>query len=210
MKLIGQAICCGAIPSHGYHNYHAYQGRNERAFGFYCELCHKSAGVIGENLEFAMHHWNRKFQPCDVNGKIIVEPKLNAPEGFRWAEIRIENLFLGGKTVVDSDFILFKTSHDDICGIKRNLEYIIDDKRLFGDLILKDIYNTEIDLTWLCELKKTSVWVNRAWSTDKTSWFVLNIYLYGLAQKHIVRLKEDFKKIKIDIDPKRGSWLSGI
>jgi hypothetical protein len=196
-KIVGQALCCGQVPKHGYHNYHIWNGRPSRAFGFYCEICHKNSAVIGEDIPFALCHWNRKFQSCGVNEYRMEEPALNAPCGFRWGALAVYNLFVGGRQEKRYNIVLFKTSHEDLLGRKRDLEYIIDKDRYLKDVVLCDVMGgKQTDLSWLCKTRGASFYVHATWCTDNTAWYNVNLTLCNVARKHILRLREEALLLK--------------
>lgn len=200
IQIIGQALCCGEVPEYGCHNFHVWEGRKESGFGVYCPKCEKSAAILSNDSEqvkanFALQSWNRTFQ------KESLEPKLNAPEGYRWGSLRCDYTYMGGRGDWSSSFILFKTDHDDILGKGRNLEYVIDEKRLLKNLTVMNCYGDEVDLNWFCKLKKqANTYVSSTWCTDGTAWYNLNFHFYGAAQKHINRFKTDMESLNYKID----------
>ncbi len=181
-----------------------------------CPVCDKQVGVIAngrgelpERVGFLYENWNREFQPCDVNEGKLVEPKIDAPEGYRWAALRVNNTYMGGKDSDSLHFILFKTSHSDITGKIMDKRHWIDNDRKLKDLQLLTIENKEIDLTWLCQLRNASIYISESWCTDKTSWYQLNVSFYNTARKHIKRFKELFSNVGISLSfegERRNDW----
>lgn len=182
----GAALCCGQVPKFGHHNLHVWKGKKEHGFGFYCPICEKAVSFLGsESMAFGAKIWNETFQPCECNEGIVIEPKIDAPEGYRWAQFDISYSYVGGTSNKRFDFILFKTSHPDI----------LDKRRDYKNRNLKDLSviwcGKEINLDWICSARDISVWCNSAWSTANMSHYILNIDFCNTAYKRIKKFGED-------------------
>lgn len=195
--IFGQALCCGEAPSFGQHNLHRWQGKLHPGTGFWCNKCNLAISTIGGGVDFALHHWNRLFQPCEVNENRMVEPKLNAPDGYRWAELSMTYRYVGGSADVGSDFILFKTDHPDPLGRGRGLEYIIDGERTLKSLKLMNTRGVEEDFGWLCGKRNVSIYASASWSTDKAAWYRLNIVFNNTAGRTVMQFEKQAGRIGI-------------
>lgn len=190
MSNIGLVICCGKPPQLGNHNLHSYEGKTGlRGWGYYCDVCGKSASVIGGGAAFAAEHWNRLFQPCKCNEGVVVEPKLNAPDGWRWAVLNVRWTWMGGEMTISHPHILFWTANPHITKSKCGYECWIDESRHHRDLRLMNLDGHEEDLSWLGKHKRMSAYAHTGtgWCTDNTSWFGLYISIRAHKWAHHFR-----------------------
>ena len=113
---------------------------------------------------------------------------------------------MGGKTRNSFDFVLFNTSHPDILGKKMDKEYWIDDERELKDLIVMNCFGQRLDMTWLCNARNVSVYVNASWCTDNSSWYQINFNFYNTAQKHLKRFESEMGTLGYSSLFKRESY----
>lgn len=199
----GQVLCCGMVPKIGYHNFHEYDGQKGlRAYGCYCPRCGKHSSIIGEYVDFAIHHFNRKAEK-DIRGNQQLDGRipapLNAPAGYRWGSVYVNSVFMGGKESVESDFILFHTVREDLVGILRGRQYVIDEERQLVNLKLMNSVGVLEDLDWFVTARNCGAYVNVSSSSDGTAWYNLNLNLYGAARKHVLHLNEQLNHLGIPL-----------
>lgn len=168
----------GKRPEYGRNDLHVYNGEREWGYGWFCREAAECANTIGGGPEFSAHHWNRRH----------VGNKLDAPDGWRWGELRVERHFTGGKEVVlNKCFVGFLTEHPDIfiggC--------IIDRPRHLHDLKVFDLGKRAVFDCPLPFYKRdigSYAYANEAWCTDGTRWTIINVRV--TTTKHELMFKE--------------------
>lgn len=160
----------GKVPVHGRNNYHVYNGQPMASTGWFCDESRVQAGSWDGGREYNAQYWNRKF---DKNG-------LDAPEGWRWAQLRVEYIYMGGKrTILEKPFIGFHTNHPNIyVG-----DCLIDRPRYLHDLQLYDLEKNQVFDCAIPEFKSHSIgcyaYANEAYCTDGAKWPIINAFCYS-------------------------------
>ena len=157
----------GRVPEYGRNQFHVYDGKNEWCYGWFCSEAKVAAATIGGGPEFAAQCWNQKH----------AGNKLDAPDGWRWGELRVERIYMGGsEKIVSKYFVGFHTKHPDIyvggCMIDRprylhDLQIFDLEKRAVFDLPLP-VYKSAVG---------SYAYATEARCSDGTRWPVLNVYV---------------------------------
>lgn len=171
----------GKVPVYGYNRVATYQGKPTPGYGFHCDSAQEARNCVGGGPEFAAHHWN--IYRMQADGPNVA---LDAPEGWRWAEWRIESFgFPGTNSESRGDFVGYHTNHPDrlVGGC------IIEKPRYIHDLRIKRLGSPvqSLELPQFRSDAPIYIYVSQAHCSGYT-WDVLNINVANRKWLNIAKL----------------------
>lgn len=172
-RYTGLALCCGKVPKY----YPWYCKKEPGAHGptYVCPICGKSVGTLGGYTDKVKMLWNREISRTQG-----LEPKLDAPEGYRYGEFKITTERMGWSLeLINIPFCLFHTAKEDVLHNKDGIKCLIDYSRMIWDLKLIINGNEVIFPTKLPKTKPFSVYAFDWEITSGETWYELDMKIYN-------------------------------